>query len=77
MNSHVDHYPDENKGDRMSQLPQNNELIIFFVVLAVLLLIVIVLAAVSLHLPMRPDHFPVRRVDPLILDHKTNLASSI
>jgi hypothetical protein len=48
MNSHVDHYPDENKGDRMSQLPQNNELIIFFVVLAVLLVIVIVLAAVSI-----------------------------
>src|SRR6266700_3922375 len=48
MNSHVDHYLDENKGDRMSQLPQNNELIIFFVVLAVLLIIVIVLAAVSI-----------------------------
>src|SRR5438128_11865812 len=48
MNSHVDHYTDENKGDRMSQLPQNNELIIFFVVLAVLLIIVIVLAAVSI-----------------------------
>jgi hypothetical protein len=48
MNSYVDQYLDKNKGDHMSQLPQNNELIIFLVVLAVLLIIVIALAAVGI-----------------------------
>jgi hypothetical protein len=48
MNSYVDQQLGKNKGDRMSQLPQNNELIIFLVVLAVLLIIVIALAAVGI-----------------------------